>query len=248
MDTSWVDFEKIMADFKVDFVSKNCQSRKGIILIFLWLLFSWACQELRKQCQKFATALLDHTRSSYELEVMLNHDPNGPPYQHGDRMNLNRLKLAIKYRQKDVRSCTPRFQPISFLITHLLYYLWFIPLLILVVHYVWQLIIFFFFFWSGFSLWRILMCSSYWRPFGTKDCPDSGVRTCSYRLWKWSASAYSSRSCPSCTLLPRTREPERLYESLSSNSFATLLPTSSFSVKRKTISLSLLLQVFCIII
>jgi transient receptor potential cation channel subfamily C protein 4 len=57
-------------------------------------------QELRKQCQDFATALLDHTRSSYELEVLLNHDPTGPAFEHGDRMHLNRLKLAIKLRQK----------------------------------------------------------------------------------------------------------------------------------------------------
>lgn len=60
-------------------------------------------KELRKQCQDFATALLDHTRSSYELEVMLNHDPKGPAFEHGDRMSLNRLKLAIKYRQKKVK-------------------------------------------------------------------------------------------------------------------------------------------------
>ena len=46
--------------------------------------------------------MLDHTRSSYELEVLLNHDPTGPAYQHGERMHLNRLKLAIKYRQKKV--------------------------------------------------------------------------------------------------------------------------------------------------
>jgi transient receptor potential cation channel subfamily C len=56
--------------------------------------------ELRGQCTKFATSLLDHTRSSTELEILLNHDPTGPVYQHGDRMHLNRLKLAIKYRQK----------------------------------------------------------------------------------------------------------------------------------------------------
>ncbi|XP_023336908.1 transient receptor potential-gamma protein [Eurytemora carolleeae] len=55
---------------------------------------------LRKQCQNFATALLDHTRSSQELEILLNHDPSGPEYKHGERMHLNRLKLAIKYRQK----------------------------------------------------------------------------------------------------------------------------------------------------
>ena len=38
-------------------------------------------QGLRKQCQDFATALLDHTRSSYELEVLLNYDPEGPAHQ-----------------------------------------------------------------------------------------------------------------------------------------------------------------------
>ena len=38
-------------------------------------------QALRKQCQDFATALLDHTRSSYELEILLNYDPDGPAYQ-----------------------------------------------------------------------------------------------------------------------------------------------------------------------
>ena len=63
-------------------------------------------KELRKQCQDFATALLDHTRSSYELEIMLNHDPKGPAFEHGDRMSLNRLKLAIKYRQKKVNLLT----------------------------------------------------------------------------------------------------------------------------------------------
>ena len=63
-------------------------------------------QELRNQCQKFATALLDHTRSSTELEILLNHDPTGPVYQHGERMHLNRLKLAIKYRQKKVGTFT----------------------------------------------------------------------------------------------------------------------------------------------
>ncbi|KAH9373836.1 hypothetical protein HPB48_009284 [Haemaphysalis longicornis] len=34
--------------------------------------------ELRRKCQDFATALLDHTRTSYELEVLLNYDPTGP--------------------------------------------------------------------------------------------------------------------------------------------------------------------------
>ncbi|CAG9761861.1 unnamed protein product [Ceutorhynchus assimilis] len=69
-------------------------------LSFMEHEFRGEYQELRKQCQDFATALLDHTRSSYELEVLLNHDPTGPAFNHGDRMHLNRLKLAIKLRQK----------------------------------------------------------------------------------------------------------------------------------------------------
>ncbi|XP_048512013.1 transient receptor potential-gamma protein isoform X2 [Athalia rosae] len=69
-------------------------------LSFLEHEFKVEYQELRRQCQDFATALLDHTRSSYELEVLLNHDPTGPAFEHGERMHLNRLKLAIKLRQK----------------------------------------------------------------------------------------------------------------------------------------------------
>ena len=57
----------------------------------LKIIFSWS-QALRKQCQDFATALLDHTRSSYELEVLLNYDPDGPAYQVNTISNT--LKLA----------------------------------------------------------------------------------------------------------------------------------------------------------
>ncbi|GIY17362.1 transient receptor potential protein [Caerostris darwini] len=56
--------------------------------------------ELRLKCEEYATALLDHTRTSYELEVMLNYDPNGPIYEKGERMKLERLKLAIICKQK----------------------------------------------------------------------------------------------------------------------------------------------------
>ncbi|XP_043484269.1 transient receptor potential-gamma protein isoform X3 [Leptopilina heterotoma] len=69
-------------------------------LSFLEHEFKCEYQELRKQCQDFATALLDHTRSSRELEILLNHDAKGPTYEHGERMHLSRLKLAIKLRQK----------------------------------------------------------------------------------------------------------------------------------------------------
>lgn len=56
--------------------------------------------KLRSRCQDFATTLLDHARSSRELEMVLNYDPTQPPYQHGDHMPLARLEMAIKYKQK----------------------------------------------------------------------------------------------------------------------------------------------------
>lgn len=76
--------------------------------------------ELRKQCQMFATALLDHTRTTEELEVLLNYDPNGDPLglfpvlksqslvkknlilENTGKMQLSRLKLAISVKQKMV--------------------------------------------------------------------------------------------------------------------------------------------------
>ncbi|KAK2704154.1 transient receptor potential-gamma protein-like isoform X2 [Artemia franciscana] len=69
-------------------------------LSFLEHEFKCEYQELRRRCQDFATALLDHTRGSSELEVMLNHEAGCPSYEHGERMHLKRLKLAIRYRQK----------------------------------------------------------------------------------------------------------------------------------------------------
>lgn len=57
--------------------------------------------ELRKQCQMFATALLDHTRTTEELETLLNYDPNGDPLEDPkDRLQLSRLKLAIRVKAK----------------------------------------------------------------------------------------------------------------------------------------------------
>ncbi|CAH0718988.1 unnamed protein product, partial [Brenthis ino] len=56
---------------------------------------------LRQQCQEFATALLDHTRTSQELEIMLNYNPwDMDSWEPGERQTLGRLKLAIKYKQK----------------------------------------------------------------------------------------------------------------------------------------------------
>ncbi|CRK91249.1 CLUMA_CG004929, isoform A [Clunio marinus] len=55
---------------------------------------------MRKNTQDFATALLDHSRTSNELEIMLNYNPNGENWEPGERQTLDRLKLAIKYKQK----------------------------------------------------------------------------------------------------------------------------------------------------
>ncbi|XP_068145669.1 transient-receptor-potential-like protein isoform X1 [Drosophila tropicalis] len=56
--------------------------------------------ELRRQCQKFAVDLLDQTRTSNELAIILNYDPQISTYEPGDRMSLNRLVQAIAYKQK----------------------------------------------------------------------------------------------------------------------------------------------------
>lgn len=58
--------------------------------------------ELRRQCQQFAVDLLDQSRSSQELAIILNYDPESPPYMDGDHMKLTRLELAINYKQKKV--------------------------------------------------------------------------------------------------------------------------------------------------
>ena len=56
--------------------------------------------KLRKQVQEFVTGLIDHTRTSFELETILNHNPDGDPWQCGDIQTLERLKLSIHYKQK----------------------------------------------------------------------------------------------------------------------------------------------------
>lgn len=62
--------------------------------------------ELRRQCQQFAVDLLDQTRSSQELAIILNYDPTSPPYMDGDHMKLKRLEMAIDYKQKKVKNRT----------------------------------------------------------------------------------------------------------------------------------------------
>lgn len=49
--------------------------------------------------------MLDHARTSNELEIMLNYNPaDTDVWDPGERQTLDRLKLAIKYKQKMVKN------------------------------------------------------------------------------------------------------------------------------------------------
>ncbi|XP_011298063.1 transient-receptor-potential-like protein [Fopius arisanus] len=54
--------------------------------------------KLRKQVEKFAVDLLHQTRSTAELNTILNHDPEASATQPGKQ--LAKLELAIQYKQK----------------------------------------------------------------------------------------------------------------------------------------------------
>ncbi|KAL8202416.1 UNVERIFIED_CONTAM: Short transient receptor putative channel 4 [Gekko kuhli] len=60
-------------------------------------------EELSQQCKQFAKDLLDQTRSSRELEIILNYRDDNSLIEEQSGNDLARLKLAIKYRQKEVR-------------------------------------------------------------------------------------------------------------------------------------------------
>lgn len=60
---------------------------------------------MRSKVQEFAVSLLDHTRTSKELEIMLNYNPDEGDWMPGQRNTLDRLKLALKYKQKMVTNC-----------------------------------------------------------------------------------------------------------------------------------------------
>uniref|UniRef100_A0A8K9VBQ9 Transient receptor potential cation channel, subfamily C, member 4b n=1 Tax=Oncorhynchus mykiss TaxID=8022 RepID=A0A8K9VBQ9_ONCMY len=58
-------------------------------------------EELSQQCKQFAKDLLDQTRSSRELELILNYRDDINPLLDENTNDLARLKLAIKYTQKE---------------------------------------------------------------------------------------------------------------------------------------------------
>lgn len=57
---------------------------------------------MRQSVQEFAKSLLDHSRTSQELEIMLNYNSlqSTDVWEPGDHQSLDRLKLAINYKQK----------------------------------------------------------------------------------------------------------------------------------------------------
>ena len=62
-------------------------------------------ERLAARCQEFAVDLLEQTRGSRELAIVLNHDNSSAEEQNNDKVRLSRLKLAIKYKQKKVSGC-----------------------------------------------------------------------------------------------------------------------------------------------
>lgn len=58
-------------------------------------------EELSRTCKQFAKDLLDQTRSSKELEIILNYRDDINPLLDESTNDLARLKLAIKYCQKE---------------------------------------------------------------------------------------------------------------------------------------------------
>ncbi|XP_068455984.1 short transient receptor potential channel 4-like [Clinocottus analis] len=58
-------------------------------------------EELSQQCKQFAKDLLDQTRSSRELEMILNYRDDFNLLDEEGNNDLARLKLAIKYHQKE---------------------------------------------------------------------------------------------------------------------------------------------------
>lgn len=59
--------------------------------------------ELSKQCQQFAVDLLQQSRTSEELSIILNQDTeNEILREYREPMHLARLELALKYKQKKV--------------------------------------------------------------------------------------------------------------------------------------------------
>ena len=62
-------------------------------------------EQLSEQCQEYASALVNETRTSNELKIILNYDHENPSEvveNETEKNCLSRLKLAVRYKQKKV--------------------------------------------------------------------------------------------------------------------------------------------------
>lgn len=90
--------------FLCDHMLGTCILMCITVIIFVYVRTFLSAQEMRVGVQEFVSSLLDHARTSTELEVMLNfnHEPTTDIWMPGQRQTLERLKLAIRYKQKAV--------------------------------------------------------------------------------------------------------------------------------------------------
>ncbi|KAB7504942.1 Short transient receptor potential channel 1, partial [Armadillidium nasatum] len=65
-------------------------------------VISNADDSLRSRVIHFAKELIENTRTSSELEIILNYDPDGPPFEKGQSMHLAKLREAVDSKQKEV--------------------------------------------------------------------------------------------------------------------------------------------------
>lgn len=154
---------------------------------------------MRQAVQNFVTALLDHARTSMELEVMLNfnHEPSHEIWFPGQRQTLERLKLAIRYKQKTVRDAA-----------HLSYAMYSIC-------------------WSHSSLWHIQTFSNCSLPFGMRVCLAFGANKHPSSSLTSSSWAAASLSTAWSTSWHQTRKGPNSCASHSSSSSRTPAPTCS---------------------
>lgn len=149
---------------------------------------------MRQNVLEFATALLDHTRTSHELEVMLNYNPlpGFDVWEPGDHQSLERLKLAIDYKQKQVRITIDVFALVSFALIFLS------P--------------------SRNSLWLTRVCSNCSHRYGTMVCPVFGARAWQANWFRWLSLDACFRFTVRFTWSHRIRRRGNSWRNRSSNS------------------------------
>ena len=163
--------------------------------------FKQEYEQLAQQCQDYSAALLAETRSSKELEIILNYDADNPPVlsEANEKMHLSRLKLAIRYKQKNVIDQSEFSSILATLV-----------------------------FLSSSSLMHIV--NSYWPHFGTKVCQVFVGDIQFLKSWSppWLVCCFLSS--PSLISLCHAVVSVELCDSRLSSLSATRFPIFSFSV------------------